>query len=383
LSTDGLPRRQEWRQGLIRFTHTSGCLKGSLSPLRSDSRVRGARVESYGSFGFICALLCDRATILFDPDETLTHSPWRVSGCCLLHNVADRLSHFTTYEAVSILRRLRTSLRPGHFPVYASSMSFRHPFASQGSRLFVGNAVAPAMFNGFANINATLGSYFWLGFITTGLSPDKKRLALLGAQRLKLIANQTKSKVCLLLEAIFLGFTFRRGNLRWTDKSQQRFKARIRNITRRNRGVSPKTVMFDLAGYIRGAVNYYGIGLQVREARDLDGWIRRRVRLYYWKQWKRPRTRRRNLLKLGAPIEKVHMASRSRKGPWRIRQTSIVRDALPNQWLTEQGVISVKHQRYIVSQRMSYCSGQKSENRTCTMEIIVSGKRCEPTPSNA
>lgn len=50
---------------------------------------------------------------------------------------------------------------------------------------YVGNAVAPAIFNDLANINATLGSYFWLGFITTGLSPDKKRLALLGAQRLK------------------------------------------------------------------------------------------------------------------------------------------------------------------------------------------------------
>ena len=56
-----------------------------------------------------------------------------------------------------------------------------HP--REGIGLFVGNAVAPATFNDLANINATLGSYFWLGFITTGLSPDKKRLALLGAQR--------------------------------------------------------------------------------------------------------------------------------------------------------------------------------------------------------
>jgi len=64
-------------------------------------------------------------------------------------------------------------------------MLFRHPSAAVDFRLFVGNAVAPAIFNDLANIYATLGSYFWLGFITTGLSPDKKRLALLGAQRLK------------------------------------------------------------------------------------------------------------------------------------------------------------------------------------------------------
>ena len=63
-------------------------------------------------------------------------------------------------------------------------MLFRHPSTAFGFGLFVGNAVAPAIFNDLANIYATLGSYFWLGFITTGLSPDKKRLALLGAQRL-------------------------------------------------------------------------------------------------------------------------------------------------------------------------------------------------------
>ena len=99
-----------------------------------------------------------------------------------------RLHTSRIYGAVSILRRVRTSLRPAHFPVYASSMLFRHPIRSMtlhsgASRLFVGNAVAPAIFNGLANIYATLGSYYWLGFVTSGLSPDKKRLALLGAQR--------------------------------------------------------------------------------------------------------------------------------------------------------------------------------------------------------
>ena len=55
-------------------------------------------------------------------------------------------------------------------------------FDPTGLRLFVGNAVPSAIFNGLANINATLGSYYWLGFITFGLSPNKKRLALLGAR---------------------------------------------------------------------------------------------------------------------------------------------------------------------------------------------------------
>ena len=80
------------------------------------------------------------------------------------------------------------------------------------------------------------------------------------------------------------------------------------------------------------------------EARELDGWLRRRVRLYYWKQWGRPRTRRRNLLRLGINRAEVHKASRSRKGPWRMSQNSLVRVAMNNQWLTEQGVPEIATQ---------------------------------------
>ncbi len=70
----------------------------------------------------------------------------------------------------------------------------------------------------------------------------------------------------------------------------------------------------------------------------LDDWVRRRVRLYYWKQWKQPRTRRRHLIKLGAHPEEVKLATRSRKGYWRMSSNSIVQAALNNAWLHEQGV---------------------------------------------
>ena len=62
------------------------------------------------------------------------------------------------------------------------------------------------------------------------------------------------------------------------------------------------------------------------------------MRLYYWKQWKQPRTPRRHLLALGADPATVHMATRSRKGYWRMSQNEIVRYALNNRWLEEQGV---------------------------------------------
>ena len=69
-----------------------------------------------------------------------------------------------------------------------------------------------------------------------------------------------------------------------------------------------------------------------------DRWVRRRVRQCYGKQWKRPGTRRRMPLRLGASRAEVHLASRSRKGCWRMSTNSIVPKALTNAWLTERGV---------------------------------------------
>ena len=79
------------------------------------------------------------------------------------------------------------------------------------------------------------------------------------------------------------------------------------------------------------------------EVLELDKWIRRRVRQCYWKQWKRARMRRRMLLKLGANPREVHLASRSRKGCWRMSTNSIVQAALTNAWLDKQGVPNLRH----------------------------------------
>ena len=92
-------------------------------------------------------------------------------------------------------------------------------------------------------------------------------------------------------------------------------------ITSRNRGHKVQTVIDKLNLYVRGWLNYYKLSSTYSEVRELSAWIRRRVRLYYWKQWKQPRTRRRHLLALGVDPKRVHMASRSRKGYWRMSQT--------------------------------------------------------------
>ena len=109
-------------------------------------------------------------------------------------------------------------------------------------------------------------------------------------------------------------------------------------ITRRNRGQNVQFVINELRRYAQGWMNYFGISHTYATVLELDEWIRRRVRLYHWKQWKRPGTRRRNLIRLGIDPGGVHRASRSRKGYWRMSQNSLVRFALNNAYLKEQGV---------------------------------------------
>ena len=157
--------------------------------------------------------------------------------------------------------------------------------------------------------------------------------------RLQLIVNRAKSHAAPLKSCEFLGYRLNnRAKLAWTDKAHHRFKERVREITSRNRGHKVQTVIDELNLYIRGWLNYYKLSSTYREVLALSVWVRRRVRLYYWKQWKQPRTRRRHLLALGADPSTVHMATRSRKGYWRMSQNEIVRFALNNRWLEEQGV---------------------------------------------
>jgi len=178
-------------------------------------------------------------------------------------------------------------------------------------------------------------------------------------RRLRLIVNETKSKVVELSKAAFLGFQILQGRVRWSRKSKDRFIATVKQLTGRTRGVSPRRVIEELTRYTRGALNYYMIGVKFGEVRELDQWMRRRVRLYYWKQWGRPKTRRRKLLGLGIGREEVHLASRSRKGPWRMSHTSIVNRALSVEWLKRQGVPSLEKQWIAIR----YPNGPKGSNR--------------------
>jgi RNA-directed DNA polymerase len=160
---------------------------------------------------------------------------------------------------------------------------------------------------------------------------------------LKLVVNRAKSQTAPLNQCTFLGFQIgARGKVVWTTKTLKRFKQRVREITRRNRGHRIGDVIKELRLYVRGWLNYFSLSHTYSQVLELSEWVRRRVRLYYWKQWKQPRTRRRHLIKLGIDPAEVKMATRSRKGYWRMSSNSIVQRALTNRWLEEQGVPNLR-----------------------------------------
>jgi len=173
--------------------------------------------------------------------------------------------------------------------------------------------------------------------------------------RLQLVVNRHKSQVAPLSACAFLGFQIRRGRIVWTDKAQKRFKERIQEITSRSRGVSTFCMLRELRRYVVGWLNYFGLSQAYRVIPELDQWLRRRVRMYYWKQWKRARARRWQLLRLGIHPAEVYKATRSHRGYWWMAGTSIVQRALDNRWLTERGVPSLREQWV----RMHY--GQRNE----------------------
>jgi len=160
--------------------------------------------------------------------------------------------------------------------------------------------------------------------------------------RLKLVVNTTKSRVVKTNESKFLGFTFRGGRIQWHPKTVQKFKQQIRRLTNRNWGVSMKYQLFKTSQFIRGWINYFGIANCYQLCVDLDHWIRRRVRMAYWRQWRKPRTKVRNLMKLGVRVQSAVACGITSKGPWRSSKTPGIQQALSNAYLKSQGLYALR-----------------------------------------
>lgn len=161
-------------------------------------------------------------------------------------------------------------------------------------------------------------------------------------RRLKLEINKDKSRVAKTNDTNFLGFTFKGSKIRWSDKAFQQFKWRIKRLTGRSWFVSMQCRMMKIARYLRGWMNYYGISEYYRPIPEIDHWLRRRVRMCYWKQWRYVRTRIRNLLKMGTHPNVAIPMSFSRKGPWKCARTLATQTGMTIKWLKAQGLLSVK-----------------------------------------
>jgi hypothetical protein len=166
--------------------------------------------------------------------------------------------------------------------------------------------------------------------------------------RLKLKVNRDKSTISTLGTAGLLGFGFYvvaggTVKVRVLRKALKRLRVRLRQLTRRNWGVSMEHRMDRLNRYIAGWCAYFGLADTFSMFEELDEWLRRRLRAVRWKQWKRARTRFRELRALGMPPDKAYQWAMTSKGVWRLAGSAPLQRAMPNSYWTDQGLLGFNH----------------------------------------
>ena len=166
--------------------------------------------------------------------------------------------------------------------------------------------------------------------------------------KLKLKLNAEKSKV-VSVYAIrnfkFLGFALGKGKngiyIRAHAKSLKKAKQKLKELTSRSQGRNVRVVMRNVKVYIRGWLGYFGIASMKTTMQEWDGWLRRRIRMYIWKQWKKPKARVGNLMKLGMPRWKAYRNGNSRKGYWAVAGSGILTHTVTNERLAQAGYCSI------------------------------------------
>jgi group II intron reverse transcriptase/maturase len=179
--------------------------------------------------------------------------------------------------------------------------------------------------------------------------------------RLKLRVNRCKSAVAPATRRPFLGFGFfvRDGQVkvRVDPQARKRAKDRVRKLTARSWGVSMERRIRELNRFTVGWTAYFAYADTPRPFADLDEWLRRRLRQVRWKEWKRYRTRWRNLRSLGIPERPAREWAGSRKGYWRIAGSAPLQRALPNAYWRDLGLhgFSDPYHRFRDAMRTAGC----------------------------
>jgi RNA-directed DNA polymerase len=159
--------------------------------------------------------------------------------------------------------------------------------------------------------------------------------------KLKLKVNAQKSAVARPWERKFLGFSFTSADVpkrRIAPKAVDRFKGRVRELTRRTRGISTERMAEDLSRYLRGWIGYYGKCETPSVLQGLERWIRHRLRSVVWKQWKRGKVRFAELRKRGVGRDLAAQTAGSAHGPWRLANSPALSLALPNAYFDSLGI---------------------------------------------
>ncbi len=168
-------------------------------------------------------------------------------------------------------------------------------------------------------------------------------------QKLKLLVNREKTSICRPVNFNLLGYsfvpTYKKGeqgkyNLRVAPDRFSFLKERLKAITRKT---SPKPFgdrIKELNQLTRGWVNYFKLAGMRSKLRELDAWVRNRLRYCIWKQWKKPDKRRRAFIQLGVSQEHAYQWSRSRHGGWRIAQSPIMTTTITLERLKKKGYLS-------------------------------------------
>jgi group II intron reverse transcriptase/maturase len=160
-------------------------------------------------------------------------------------------------------------------------------------------------------------------------------------QKLFLKVNREKTVVAYVQRIKFLGYSFYKsgkgGRLRIHPKSVTKMKARIKELTSRSNGWGDAKRKETLKQYITGWVNYFKLADMKTLLPQVDEWYRRRLRMVIWKQWKRIRTRLRNLIKLGIAKYKAWEYANTRKGYWHTAKSPILNTSITNERLRQAG----------------------------------------------
>jgi len=160
--------------------------------------------------------------------------------------------------------------------------------------------------------------------------------------KLRLKVNREKSAVARPWERKFLGFSFmnnRQATIRLAPKTISRFKDKIRELTNRTRSMPMEERINRLNRYTMGWLGYFRLAAAKSHLEQFDGWIRRRLRMCLWKQWKRVRTRIRELRALNVREWACHVMANSRRGPWEMSRN--MNNALPTSYWEAKGLKSL------------------------------------------